>query len=273
MSLVLQSPGPVLWQWGPLALRWYGICLSLGVLAGTALSYGLAKRRGLDPGLVLDVLGWLILGAIPAARLYYVIFAWPEFAHRPWWSSIALWQGGLAMHGALIGGILALALFCRRYGQPFWVWLDLIAPGVILGQAIGRWGNFFNNEAYGRPLQPGQGLLIQLQLPDGSLVHPTFLYESFWNLGVLILLLLLTSRPALPQGVVAWVYAIGYSLGRYWIEGLRTDSLMWGGFRVAQGVSLLLVVVGSLALWWMFGLSRDPASAPVRIAPAPKRDP
>ncbi|MEN9220626.1 MAG: prolipoprotein diacylglyceryl transferase [Thermostichales cyanobacterium SZTDM-1c_bins_54] len=273
MAIILQSPGPILWQWGPLSLRWYGVFLSLGVAAGTGLSYWLARRRGLDAKWVLDVLGWLVLGAIPAARLYYVLFAWEQFAGQPWWSPLAIWQGGLAIHGALIGGLVALGVCCWRSRQPLGPWLDVLAPGVILGQAIGRWGNFFNNEAYGQPLQAGQGLLVQLRLPDGSLVHPTFLYESLWNLGVLCLLLGLSRHPRLPTGTVFWSYWIGYSCGRFWIEGLRTDSLMWAGFRVAQGVSLTLIVVATLALWWIFTLHRDPQTPPVTIAPAPPEKP
>jgi prolipoprotein diacylglyceryl transferase len=125
---------------------------------------------------------------------------------------------------------------------------DCLVPSLSLGQGIGRWGNFFNNEAYGKVLPPDSPLWVQLQLPDGSRVHPTFLYESLWNFGLFGLLLFLSYRRQLPPGTLLGLYLVGYSLGRFWIEGLRTDSLMLGSLRVAQGVSLLLIGAGLAAI-------------------------
>ncbi|MDX2272211.1 MAG: prolipoprotein diacylglyceryl transferase [Cyanobacteriota bacterium] len=248
MGLILESPGPILWQWGWLQLRWYGVLIGVAILLGLWLAQAAARRRGWDPALMSELLGWLMIGAIPAARLYYVLFEWPIYRQQPWWKVLAIWQGGIAIHGALLGGMLAIGWFARYRQLNFWQLADTIIPSVILGQAIGRWGNFFNNEAYGGAIAATSW--IQLRLPNGSLVHPTFFYESLWNLGVFVLLLRLSRRPVpLPAGSLLAVYLIAYSLGRFWIEGLRTDSLMLGPWRVAQGVSLLLIGLGSLLLW------------------------
>jgi phosphatidylglycerol:prolipoprotein diacylglycerol transferase len=258
IPLILESPGPVLVQVGPLALRWYGLLISSAVLMGLLLSRQLARGRELDPDLINRLLVWLMVGSLPAARLYYVLFEWDRYRNGPWWQVLAIWQGGIAIHGALLGGGLAVLLFARNQGLS-WRQLgsvtDCLMPAVILGQALGRWGNFFNNEAYGRVIQAGQGWLVQLRLPTGDLVHPTFLYESLWNLGVFALLWPLMRRrdpwgqPVLPPGSGLGIYLIGYSLGRVWIEGLRTDSLMLGSLRVAQLVSVIMMVAGALLLW------------------------
>lgn len=248
MTLVLQSPGPILFSWGFLSLRWYGLLISLAVLVGLILSCHLARYRDISPEYMPDLLLWLMLGSLPAARLYYVVFEWDRYRDGPWWQILAIWQGGIAIHGALLGGSIALYLFVRRNRLQFWSLADCIIPSVTLGQALGRWGNFFNNEAYGAPLPADSPLWVQLQLPDGSRVHPTFLYESLWNLGLFIILWLLSYRRNLPPGSLLGLYLIGYSLGRFWIEGLRTDSLMLGPLRVAQGISLLLIGVGGLVL-------------------------
>ncbi len=248
MTLVLQSPGPIFFSWGALTLRWYGLLISLAVLLGLILARYLAQRRGIPPQFMSDLLIWLLVGSLPMARLYYVVFQWEHYQNGPWWKVFAIWQGGIAIHGALLGGGVALYLFARQKQLPFRVLADCIVPSVILGQAIGRWGNFFNNEAYGRALAPDSPLWIQLQLPDGSRVHPTFLYESLWNLGLFVILLSLSHRRNPPAGSLLGLYLVGYSLGRFWIEGLRTDSLMLGPLRVAQVVSVLLMGVGGLVL-------------------------
>jgi len=144
----------------------------------------------------------------------------------------------------LLGGSIALYLFARQQRLNFWLLADCIVPSLSLGQGIGRWGNFFNNEAYGEVLPPDSRLWVQLQLPDGSRVHPTFLYESLWNFSLFGILLFLSYRGRLPPGTLLGFYLVGYSLGRFWIEGLRTDSLMLGSLRVAQVVSLALIAVG-----------------------------
>ncbi len=270
---VFTSPGPVLVELGPFALRWYGLLIAVAVLLGLALSSRLARRQGLDPALVIDLLPLLVLGAVVGARLYYVILEWRQY-RDDWLEALAIWRGGIAIHGALIGGVLALVLFCRARRQPFWPLLDVLVPSVALGQAIGRWGNFFNSEAFGLPTDLPWRLTIPpaqrpAQFLDVSTFHPTFLYESLWNLGVFLLLLALLragrrGRIELPPGALSCVYLMAYSSGRVWIEGLRIDPLCLfslppfcaGGLRMAQLMSLLLIALGGLGLWWLYGRRR-----------------
>ncbi len=260
-----QSPGPILFEVGNFAIRWYGLLIAIAVLIGVNLSQFLAKRRGVKPELLTDYVIWGIIGAIPCARLYYVLFQWRSYADRPQ-DIIAIWQGGIAIHGAILGGVIAALIFCRLNRLSFWQLGDLIAPALILGQAIGRWGNFFNSEAFGAPTDLPWKLYIPLQNRPLNLVeyeyfHPTFLYESVWNLGVFALLLYLffwglRHGDRLKTGTIFLTYWIAYSAGRVWIEGLRTDSLMLGGIRVAQLVSLTGMALGILGLVWLYVLKR-----------------
>lgn len=259
------SPGPILFQVGPLSLRWYGLLIALSVLIGVWLSSRLARLRKLEPTLVGDLIVWVVLGAIPMARLYYVAFEWPQYARNPG-EIFAIWNGGIAIHGAIIGGLLATWLFCRWRQVSFWQMVDIMSPSVILGQAIGRWGNFFNSEAFGRPTNLPWKLYIPPErrpplLINSEFFHPTFLYESLWNLGVFALLLGLfwlgyRRLGQLKTGTLFFVYCIAYSLGRFWIESLRTDSLMWGPLRIAQLVSLGAIALGVFGLFWLYGLRR-----------------
>ncbi len=263
-----------MFQWGPFALRWYGLLIALAVLVGLLLSSRLARARGIDPALIADLLPLLVLGAVLGARLYYVVLEWRQYSSN-WVDVLSIWRGGIAIHGALIGGALTAILFCRWRRQPFWPLLDVLVPSVALGQAIGRWGNFFNSEAYGLPTQ----LPWKLKIPAANRTpefleqlyfHPTFLYESLWNVGVAVLLLLLfrqasRGRIQLPAGALSCVYLMAYSSGRVWIEGLRIDPLCLfaeppfceGGLRMAQLMSLVLIALGALGLWWLLGRGRN----------------
>jgi phosphatidylglycerol---prolipoprotein diacylglyceryl transferase len=257
-----QSPGPIIFELGPIALRWYGLLIATAVLVGVTLSQYLAKARRVDPELLGDLAIWLVIGAIPGARIYYVLFQWQEYAQRPWWHMLAVWEGGIAIHGAIIGGTIATIIFARLKRVSVWQLLDLVAPSVILGQAIGRWGNFFNSEAFGKPTDLPWKLFIApqyrpLTLKNYEFFHPTFLYESLWNLGIFALLMGLffwglTKANRLKTGAIAGVYLIGYSLGRVWIEWLRTDSLMIGPLKMAQIVSLSAIALGLLILAWLY---------------------
>ena len=273
------SPGPLVFQLGPFALRWYGLLIALAVLAGLTLATRLGNARGIEPALIADLLPLLVLGAVIGARIYYVALEWRQYAANPI-EALAIWRGGIAIHGALIGGVLTTILYCRWRRQPFWPLLDVLVPAVALGQAIGRWGNFFNSEAFGVPTD----LPWKLRIPAANrppefleqlYFHPTFLYESLWNVGVCVLLLVLFRQASrgqiqLPAGALSCVYLMAYSSGRVWIEGLRIDPLCLfaeppfceGGLRMAQLVSLLLIVLGGLGLWWLLGQRRalpDPA--------------
>ena len=267
--MAFASPGPLVFQLGPFALRWYGLFIAIAVLSGLGLATKLGKRRGIDPNLIADLLPVLVLGAVLGARTYYVLLEWRQYAGN-WPEALAIWHGGIAIHGALLGGSLATVLYCRWRKLAFWPLLDVLLPAVALGQAIGRWGNFFNSEAFGLPTDLPWKLFIPLAnrpvaFLQVSYFHPTFLYESLWNLGVCGLLLLLIrqanqGRISLPAGAVSCVYLMAYSSGRVWIEGLRLDPLCLfseppfcaGGLRMAQLVSLLLIALGGFGLWWLY---------------------
>ncbi|NET00762.1 MAG: prolipoprotein diacylglyceryl transferase [Sphaerospermopsis sp. SIO1G2] len=259
------SPGPIVVEIGPIIIRWYGLLIALAVLIGVTISQYLAQRRQINPELISDLSIWLVIGAIPAARIYYVLFQWSEYSQHPE-RIIAIWQGGIAIHGAIIGGVIAALIFAKLKKISFWQLTDLVAPSLILGQAIGRWGNFFNSEAFGRPTNLPWKLFIPeerrpLELVNFEYFHPTFLYESVWNLMVFALLLFLffralSGKPRLKVGTLFLVYWVAYSLGRFWIEGLRTDSLMLGPLRIAQIVSLAGITLGLAGLAWLYFLKR-----------------
>lgn len=266
LAFQFTSPGSTLFQLGPLTVRWYGFLIASAVLLGVLLAQSLAKRRKIDPELVGDLAIWLVIGAIPCARAYYVLFNWSSYAQHPD-QIIAIWRGGIAIHGALLGGTIAALLFARINRISFWQLMDVVAPSFILGQAIGRWGNFFNSEAFGAPTD----LPWKLYIPPESrpfnyqnfeYFHPTFLYESLWNFMVFSLLIFLFFRSvggklSFKPGTLFLVYFATYSLGRFWIEALRTDSLMLGPLRIAQAVSLLGIALGLSGLVWLYRLDRS----------------
>ncbi|MDZ8051787.1 MAG: prolipoprotein diacylglyceryl transferase [Aulosira sp. ZfuVER01] len=261
LAFQFTSPGPILWRIGPITIRWYGLLIASAVLIGVSLSQYLAKRRNVNPDLLSDLSIWLVIGAIPAARLYYVLFQWPEYAQHPE-RIIAIWQGGIAIHGAILGGLVAALIFAKLKQISFWQLADLVAPSLILGQAIGRWGNFFNSEAFGDPTNLPWKLYIPAdrrppELANFEYFHPTFLYESLWDLMVFALLITLFVRslqgkPRLKIGTLFLTYLAAYSLGRVWIEGFRTDSLMLGPLRMAQVVSLIGILLGLAGLAWLY---------------------
>ncbi len=269
------SPGPEI-PFLPFSIRWYGLLIASAVLIGVTLSQYLARQRGVNPELVSDLAIWMVIGAIPLARLYYVAFQWEEYAQHPD-QIIAIWRGGIAIHGAIIGGLIAALIFSRIQRVSFWQMADLVAPSLILGQAIGRWGNFFNSEAFGRPTDLPWKLYIPAnRRPPGyesfEYYHPTFLYESLWNLMVFTILMVLFFRDRsgklkLKTGTLFLVYLVVYSCGRLWIEGLRTDSLMLGPLRIAQVISLVEIAIGLAGLAWLYLLNRPlPDVVPSRKA-------
>ncbi|MCX5968876.1 MAG: prolipoprotein diacylglyceryl transferase [Cyanobacteria bacterium] len=278
----LSSPGPLVFQLGPFALRWYGVLIATAVLLGLLLAMALGRRRGIDPALIADLLPLLVLGAVIGARSYYVALEWRQYQAN-WTDVFAIWRGGIAIHGALLGGTLVTILFCRWRRQAFWPLLDVLVPAVALGQAIGRWGNFFNSEAFGRPTDlPWAVIIPPANRPtiflDQASFHPTFLYESLWDLGVCALLLVLfrlasRGRINLPAGAMSCVYLLAYSSGRVWIEALRLDPLCLfsqppfceGGLRMAQLMSLVLIAAGGLGLGWLL-IRRRPLPDPSGVS-------
>lgn len=240
---------PVAIQIGPVSIYWYGIIMTSAFIVGTALAYRHAARSGVDPDHVLNLLIVIIPAAIVGARLYYVVFSWENYRANPL-EAFALWHGGLAIHGGLLGGFLAGYLYVKKQGLDFWKMGDIFAPSIILGQAIGRWGNFINQEAFGGPvgaeyISRFPGFIQRQMFIGGQYHHPTFLYESLWNLLVFAFLLVFRRREHFPGQILLFYLAL-YSAGRFFIEGMRTDSLMLGPFRVAQLVSLALIVTAAI---------------------------
>lgn len=235
---------PVAFEIFGLSIRWYGILLSTGIMVGIFLAYMEAKRLGRNPELIIDLALWCVPAAIVGARIYYVLLEW-DYYNGDIMRMINIREGGLAIHGALIAAVFTGYIFTKVKKISFWETADIVAPSIIIGQAIGRWGNFMNNEAHGGPTSLPWGILV-----DGIRVHPTFLYESLWNFGVFLILILYRKKKKV-DGELFLLYGILYSMGRFWIEGLRTDSLMFFGMRAAQLISLAIIVVFSGILYYI----------------------
>ena len=243
---------PIIFKIGPVSIRWYGVLIMGGVILGLILAGREAKRQSVSIAFIYDLFFYMLISAILGARLYYVIFSWDLYRNNLG-EIAAFWHGGLAIHGAIIGGTVSALVYTRLKGFSFWQVADIFAPSLILGQAIGRWGNFFNQEAFGRPTNLPWGIFIEkinrpLSYIHQTYFHPTFLYESLWDFCVFLFLLWVRRRKGIIRGDVFLAYLALYSLGRFWIEGLRTDSLMFAGFRVAQIISLSLILLASVTL-------------------------
>lgn len=219
-------------------VRWYGLLIAIAVLIGTILALREAKRKGVKEESIIDMLLFAVPGAIIGARLYYVIFQWDYYSQNPG-EILNLRGGGLAIHGVIIGGALVAYVFTKVKKMNFFTIADIVAPSLILGQAIGRWGNFANQEAHGGPTDLPWGIMV-----DGVKVHPTFLYESIWNFLLFGFLLWYRRKKAKAEGEVFAIYLVLYSVARFFIEGLRTDSLMLGPIRVAQLISVIIIISG-----------------------------
>ena len=221
-------------------IMWYGVLMATGMILGTYLALREAKRVGISEDDVLNLAICAIPAGVIGARLYYVIFNWSYYSQYP--SQILNFRGGgMAIHGALIGGILAGFIYTKVKKLNFFKMADIALIGMPLAQAIGRWGNYINGEAHGGPTNLPWGIMV-----DGVKVHPTFLYESIWNFGIFIFLWMFRKKKKY-EGQIAVCYIILYSLGRFFIEGLRTDSLMLGPLRMAQVISLFGVIGGIIA--------------------------
>lgn len=219
-------------------IMWYGILISLGVLLGVLIALKECKRIGFKEEDLLDFLLFAIPVGIIGARAYYVAFSWGYYSQNLD-QIINIRNGGLAIHGALIAGGIVSVIFCKKRNiNPLQI-LDILMPSVVLGQAIGRWGNFINQEAYGGPTDLPWGIMV-----DGVKVHPTFLYESTINLLVFIFLMWYRKNRKKNEGEVFSIYLILYSAGRFFVEGLRTDSLMFLNMRVAQLISVASILLG-----------------------------
>ncbi|MBP2078934.1 prolipoprotein diacylglyceryl transferase [Oceanobacillus polygoni] len=257
--MILTAPAldRVFLELGPFTIYWYGIIIAFGAILGVYLATKEANRLGLQKDLLIDFIVFAVPIAIIFARIYYVTFEWERYVGGPWWSVFAIWEGGIAIHGAIIGGVLTAIVFSKVRNVSFWQLADILAPSLILGQAIGRWGNFMNQEAHGGPISQSTYESFHQYLPDfimnqmtidGVMYHPTFLYESFWNIVVFTLLILMRRYNPL-RGEIFLSYAILYSIGRFFIEGLRTDSLyVFGELRTAQVISIIIITVSIILI-------------------------
>lgn len=248
MNVVFNYIDPVAFNLGPLSVRWYGIIIAIGILLGYFVAQRALVKAGLHKDTLVDIIFYSALFGFIAARIYFVIFQWPYYAENPG-EIIKIWHGGIAIHGGLIGGFIAGVIVCKiKNLNPFQIG-DIVAPSIILAQGIGRWGNFMNHEAHGGSVS--RAFLEQLHLPNfiienmyinGQYYHPTFLYESIWDVAGFIILV--NIRKHLKLGETFFLYLTWYSIGRFFIEGLRTDSLMLtSNIRVAQVVSIILILI------------------------------
>ena len=247
---------------GPLFIRFYGIILMLGALAGAWLATRGAKRRGYEPEIVWDLLTYLLIGGIIGARLWHILTPPPSSGITAGWylthplDALAIWKGGLGIPGAVIGGVVVLYFYTRNRKLNFAEWTDIAAPSVALGQAIGRWGNFFNQELYGAPTNLPWKIFIDPahRLPNYAGVeyyHPLFLYESVWNLGNMFLLLWISRRFAdrLKDGDLFLIYLIVYPVGRFLLDFLRLDASLVGGININQTFMAIVAIFAAVALF------------------------
>jgi phosphatidylglycerol:prolipoprotein diacylglycerol transferase len=253
---------PIAFAIGPLEIRWYAIFIVTGIVLAALLSSWLTKQRGRDPEIILDMAPWVVFGAILGARIYYVILEWERF-RDDLGGALNFRAGGMTIHGAIIAGALIVWLYSKLRGDSHWFWTDMIVPGLALGQAIGRWGNWANQEAFGRPTDlPWAVTIAPSRRPDGyeafETFHPTFLYESIFNLLFAIALCWLVVRgPGFAwfrNGMVTGVYLIGYGLVRLPLESLRTDSLYIGPWPAAYWLSFALIAAGITVLVWRWSM-------------------
>ena len=253
---------------GPLTIHYYGIIIAVGLLLAVIYGCRRSKQFGLNEDTVLDGVLWITPFAIICARIYYCVFSWQEFAADPI-SVLYIWKGGIAIYGGVLGAIIGIAVFCRIKKINIFAVLDLVLLGFLIGQSIGRWGNFFNREAFGAATDSffRMGLYNKLTCAY-EYYHPTFLYESLWNLAGFVLLHFL-SKKRKYDGQIALGYAAWYGLGRAMIEGLRMDSLYWGPFRVSQVLAAVSCLAAVVVLIWQSFRPQDPEKLFVnRIAQA-----
>lgn len=240
---------PIFLDLGFIQIYWYSIMILIGIILASIVILKESKRFNIDNDFMLNLFFYTIPISIIGARLYFVIFNFNYYSNNLI-EIFKLWEGGLAIHGGILAGLVFIIYYCKKYKQNVWKILDIAVIGLIIGQIIGRWGNFFNQEAYG-PLTT-LSYLKSIHLPtfiiegmkiNNMYYHPTFLYESIWNFIGLIILLKIR-RKNVKIGQISSIYLIWYGIGRLFIESLRQDSLMLGNIKVAQLISLLMIVIG-----------------------------
>ena len=243
----------ILFEIGPITIYWYSVTMLLAVLTGIYLATKESKKQGMY-SFISDLVTYIIIFGIIGARLYYVIFNFDNYKYDLL-SIFEIWEGGIAIYGAIIGGFIAIVYLARKREKSIIKTTDIIVPGLLLAQSIGRWGNFFNGEAHGTEVS--LEFLNNLHLPnfiiegmhiEGTYYHPTFLYESIWCLLGFIILITTRKLTKRKDGIMTFSYFIWYGIGRLFIEGLRTDSLYLGDFRISQLVSIILIITGILGI-------------------------
>lgn len=256
MKQLLAAIDPIAIKIGGFEVAWYGVIIGVGILLAMYLASSEGDRKGMPQDFILDLAFWTVPIAILGARAYYVLFELGYYLENPG-QIFQIWNGGLAIYGALLTGALVVYFFTKKKNVPVMLTLDVLAPGVLIAQSLGRWGNFINQEAHGAAVT--REFLEGLFLPEfiinqmnikGTYYHPTFLYESLWSLIGFALILYLRRRPnLLREGEVFFSYIIWYAFGRFFIEGMRTDSLyLFANIRVSQLLSIILIA-GAIAAW------------------------
>jgi phosphatidylglycerol:prolipoprotein diacylglycerol transferase len=260
---------------GPFTIRYYGIIMMVGIVAAAALSYFLAKRRGKDPEVILDSLTWIVVCGVIGARIWHILtpsaslveqgITTKYYLTHPL-AAIAIWRGGLGIPGAVAGGALAFYIYARKKKISFWAWVDIFAPAVALGQAIGRWGNFINQEVYGKTSTLPWAITIDPinRLPEFkefATYHPLFLYESLFNLLNMFLLIWLGKKfqDKLKSGDIFLTYLISYPIFRFFMEYLRLDNSYVGGINANQAMMLAVAVVSAGVIAWRH-LRKEPTT-------------
>jgi phosphatidylglycerol:prolipoprotein diacylglycerol transferase len=268
-SLGLSLNPPATIELGPLSLHFYGLIIATGLILAVVYACRRSAQFGIKEDDLLDGVLWVTPFAILCARAYYCIFTWEHYADDPI-SVLYIWEGGLAIYGGVLGAALGVAVFCKIKKIKLPMLLDLVSLGFLIGQSIGRWGNFFNREAFGAEtasfLRMG---LLNRYTGVVTYYHPTFFYESVWNAAGFLLLHKL-SKKRQYDGQIALGYAAWYGLGRAFIEGLRTDSLYWGPFRVSQLLAAVSCIAALSVLLWQAFRPHDPAKLCVNQVAAQK---
>ena len=243
---------------GPLTIHFYGLVIACGLMLAVFYACRRSAQFGLKEDDILDGVLWVTPFAIICARIYYVVFSWEEYAADPI-SALYIWNGGIAIYGGVLGAIVGTAVACRIKKVKLTAVLDIVLLGFLIGQCIGRWGNFFNREAFGAPTESFLRMgLYNIHTGSWEYYHPTFLYESLWNLCGFLLLHFLSKRRQY-DGQIALGYAAWYGLGRVWIEGLRMDSLYFGPFRVSQWLAGASCIAAVSVLLYLNFKPHDPA--------------
>ena len=235
---------------GGFTIKFYALCILTGIIIAFIIGIRESKKFGINPDDIFNGGVWGVVLGILGARIYYVIFEWSTYSSNPV-EIFAIWNGGLAIHGGIIVAFIFALLYCRKKKIKILAVLDFVAIGLLIGQICGRWGNFFNQEAHGGETTleflhslPIPEFIVKQMCIDGVYYHPTFLYESLWNFICLIVVLILRRTRTIRLGDITGIYLIWYGIGRFWIEGMRTDSLMIGSIKQNQLISIVLIIVG-----------------------------